>query len=77
VLTEGYEPFEGHAPIWGYADALARRHGSAPSPFPPGTTAITDGLEGANVGTLFMDGHADAADEKLICVIFQCQPNEQ
>jgi hypothetical protein len=77
VLTEVYEPWEGHSASWAAEDALARRHGSAPSPFAPGTTAITDGLEGANVSTLFMDGHADVADEKLICNLFQDQPNEQ
>jgi prepilin-type N-terminal cleavage/methylation domain-containing protein len=76
MLTEIYERFS-DCGAWGYGDALARRHGTGPSPFAAGTTAITDGLEGASVSTVFIDGHAEGVDEKFACDIYQIQPDSQ
>jgi prepilin-type N-terminal cleavage/methylation domain-containing protein len=76
VLTEIYERFS-NSGGWDYGDGLARRHGSGPSPFAAGTTGITDGLEGAKVSTLFIDGHAEGVDEKFACNVFQDLANEQ
>jgi hypothetical protein len=76
VLTETYEPFS-NSGAWDYGVGLARRHGNGPSPFPAGTTGITDGLEGANVSTLFIDGHAEGVDEKFACNVFQDLPEAQ
>jgi prepilin-type N-terminal cleavage/methylation domain-containing protein len=76
MITEIYEPFN-TGPGWGYGDSLARRHGTGPSPFAPGTTGITDGLEGANVSTCFIDCHVEPVDEKFACNVYQIEPDVQ
>jgi prepilin-type N-terminal cleavage/methylation domain-containing protein len=72
MLTEIYEGFC-NCGSWGYANPLARRHGTGPSAFAPGTTNVTDGLGGANVSAAFLDGHAESVDETFACDIYQIQ----
>jgi len=74
MLTETYEP-KITGPAWGYANPLARRHGQAPSPLPPGRLLTPDKMEGTNVSTVFLDGHAEGVDEGFACDIYQIQPD--
>jgi prepilin-type N-terminal cleavage/methylation domain-containing protein len=77
LLTESLEQTKVTFPAaaWDYGAGLPKRHGTGISRGnaldPLGATM------GINVSAFFMDGHADAVNDDIACVIFQATPSAQ
>ena len=71
LLTEVLETIT-DAAWWDYGGRLAWRHGTAIS---RGNAVLAPGRKmGANVSTVFLDGHAEGINDDFACEIFQIQP---
>jgi len=75
LLTETLEKYSTE-PAWDYAAPLTRRHGVAKCLAPSGVIGI-DGLMGANVSAVFLDGHAESVNEDFTNNLLQFQMDAQ